>query len=165
MVSRPESGVKFQAAREELRLVMRPERKRFDAEGNPIETIEGRHLAFMSHYLTVPAAEKMRGEKGEDLETAEVLAFLKRHPLYGDREEGFWEHKEAAPAPSAQELEKLTDLAVSGDVEGLRQLVQEERTGWGRKALLEPAEKALETLSAREAPKQERKGAAARTQE
>lgn len=146
MVSRPAAGTMYLSRRSDLRLVVKPERKRHDPEGNVVETLDGQHIAFRDGKLHVPAAEHMRGEKGEQLATAAVKAFLEAHPLLGDREEGFWSHKEPAPTPTQDELDRVTELAMDLDAGGLRELIDQEEAGWGRETLLGTARSSLERV-------------------
>src|ERR1700684_354525 len=112
MVSKPDTTVVYMARRSELKLVLRPERKRHDAEGNAVETIPGVRLAFREGVLRVPRSGTTRGEKGESVKAEEVHAFLEAHPLLGDRLEGFWRLHEPPPAPTEAEQSRLAELGI-----------------------------------------------------
>jgi len=136
--------------------VIKPIRRRRDAEGNIIETIAGQHLAFTDGRLLVPEAGKIDGEHGEKLDAAEVLAFLLEHPHFDDRHDGFWEHKEVAPAPTVEEQQRLAELAMDLDVEGIESFIAAEEAGWARPELLELAASQLERAKAKATELEER---------
>lgn len=163
LVTAPPDGRTFFARRSGLRLVMVKDRTRFDAEGNAIETIRGKHVAFVDGKLTVPSSGKLKGEGGDVLDAAEVLEFLESHHLNGDREEGFWLVEQPAPAPSEAEQEQLAQLGMDLDVEGLERFVAQEKAGWARPALLGVARGSLERARAKR-EENERALAAARAE-
>lgn len=147
----PRKGKTFLSYRKDLRLVVKPDRQRKDLEGNIAETIQGQHLAFDEGKLLVPAKGPMKGEKGETLDSTEILTFLlgdednnvMPHHLLDDRQEGFWLLDEPAPAPSVEERDLLSQLGMDLDVDGLEAFVREEENGFAREALLEEANRSL----------------------
>lgn len=149
-LAKPGKAKVFLSRRSGLRLVVKRAQERKDWEGNVIEQIAGQHLLFEDGKLVVPARGEMRGENGEALDVAEVMAFLlgdekrSRHHLLGDRQEGFWLHEEPAPAPSAEERDLLSQLGMDLDVKGLEAFIVEEEAGWDRPALLADARGSLE---------------------
>lgn len=146
----PEKVAVFLSRRSGLKLVIKREQERKDAEGNVVETIAGQRVAFVDGKLRVPLSGKMRGEKGETLDAREVLTFLLGdedgrlpHSLLGDHFDGFWRHEEPAPAPTDTEREMLSQLGMSLDVDGLKRFIEAEESGWDRATLLTDARSAL----------------------
>lgn len=159
MVSTKPGTVTFMARRENLKLVKRAERNRRNAEGDVVEVIPGERLQFVDGLLRVPPAGEIGGEKDEPIDAESLLLWLeggtdpkgkkvRAHPLFGDREEGFWRVDEPAPAVTPEEMDALTDLAVSQDAEGIEALIAQEEAGWGREGLLGSARKLLERVQA-----------------
>lgn len=149
MVAAPPSAHTFLARRSDLKLVKKPERKRHDAEGNAIETLPGERIIFREGVLRVPHSGPMRGEKGEELDSADVLAFLEAHPLKGDRFDGFWLNEEPAPPMSSAEQSALNELVLELDDGGLVAFIAQEVDGWAREDVLKLAEESLERVRAK----------------
>jgi len=157
MVSVPDTGTLFMARRSELRLVRRPIRQTRDAEGLPADTIPGEAVAFHDGVLRVPAAGSIRLDDGRDAKPTEILAWLERHPLKDDIQEGFWRVDPTAPAPSEEELERLQDLAMELNAEGLEAFIEQERKGWERAKLIKTAENSLAKVRERLEDSEERR--------
>lgn len=149
MVGKPEAAVTFLARRDELRLIKKAERFRRNAEGDVVESIPGERIVFRDGVLKVPLTGTIAGENGDALDAPEVIAWLQGHKLRGDRQEGFWELEEPAPAPSEDELTQLQMLAEDLDAKGLERYIGEERDGWAREKLLAIAEGSLVRVKAK----------------
>jgi hypothetical protein len=85
----------------------------------------------------------MLTEKGHEVAAAEILAWLQRHPLNGKHDEGFFEVPQAAPPVSEEETDRIAEFSVMANVEGLQAMLESERAGWNRPALVRPLEKAV----------------------
>lgn len=145
MVSVPDTSTLFMARRSELRLVRKPIRQTRDAEGNPADTLPGETLEFHDGVLRIPQNGKLRvaGGKDEGIPVTELIAWLERHPMKDDIQEGFWRVDPTAPAPSEAELEALQDLALELNANGLEAFIRQESEGWNRPKLIEVAERTL----------------------
>jgi hypothetical protein len=146
MVATRDSTVTFLSRRSELKLVRKPERDQHDMEGNVFNKIPGERLAFRDGQLRVPVGKGvgMAGENGEALDATEILHWLERHRMNGDREEGFWKLEEPAPTPTEDEQNTLANLAMDLDIPGLEWFIAQEQDGWKRSTLLGTARQALE---------------------
>jgi hypothetical protein len=163
LVGAPDKTVVFMSRRADLKLVVSRKWERKDGEGNVVETIMGKNVKFENGVLRIPRTGKVRGELGEDLEAAEVLAFLLGdeengklpHRLLGDRFDGFWLHEEPAPAPSEDERNALAELVIEQDIEGIERFISQEESGWAREGLLTEARTSLERVKAKAAERDE----------
>ena len=168
LVSAPSKTITFLARREELKLVLIPERFRRNAEGDVVETIPGMRLKFDGGILRIPPSGQVKGEKGEVLPAADVLRKLQGdpanpyefppHPLLGDREEGFWRMDEPAPAPTEAEIQMLVDLGMERDQSALETFITQESAGWNRESLLKNAQSTLNRVRELKAAEEPRKG-------
>lgn len=168
LVSEPSRTITFCARRDELKLVLIPERVRRNAEGDIVETIPGMRLRFEDGILRIPPSGQVRGEKGEVLSADEVLKRLEGDPkdpfqfpphrMLGDREEGFWRLDQPAPAPTEAEIQMLVDLGMERDETAIKRFISQEEAGWGRESLLANARKTLERVQELKATEPERKG-------
>lgn len=151
LVAQPDTSIVFCSRREELKLVLKRTIQTYTKDGEVAETISGKRLKFTDGMLRVPRDPKatVRDEHGNEIPAGEVLKFLEKHHLYGNRMEGFWELEQPAPPVSEQELGNLTDLTIALDVEGLVRLIAEEGDGWARVELLNPAKRALKAARAK----------------
>lgn len=143
--------VVFMAVHDRLRLVLEPIVNRYNPNGNELPPIPGRTVEFVDGVLRVPRKGMMTCVDGRQAPAAEILLALlgdpekdiAPHRKLGDRMEGFWEHHEPAPAPTAEELTSLNDMAMDLDIEGLEAFLAAENGGWARAALVEVAEGSL----------------------
>jgi hypothetical protein len=157
MVSAPEGDRVYLSRRSELVLVIKRDLPKTDREGNVTETIQGQRVSFSDGQLRVPTSGWVTGTRRERIKAEDVRDFLEGneekdiapHLLLGDREGGFWRHVEPAPAPSEDELNRVLELAEDRDVEGLEELVAQERAGWARAELLKVAQGSLERVQRR----------------
>jgi hypothetical protein len=142
----PPKTVTFRAAREELRLVKKPQIIVRGAEGQQVDIKPGETLLFHHHQLTVPIEGEIALGDGQVVESGPILEWLRKHRANGDRREGFWEQEVVAPEPSAEEFGRLVSLVSDGNAEGLQEFIDEEKAGYGRAKLLEVAEAQLARL-------------------
>lgn len=79
------------------------------------------------------------------------LTWLRNHPGFnGEEANSFHEHgaePERIPDPGPT-LDQITNLAIYGDVDGLRDLMAEEKNSHGRQIVLERAQAALDSVEA-----------------
>lgn len=155
-VRAPEKVAVFESKRHELMLVKKKDPFVMDANGDKVYGV-GERVQFRDGHLRVPFSGKTRGTRGETIDCKELLAWLEGdennlpHPMFDNREEGFWRLHEPAPEPSEGELEAVVALAEAQDLEGLLEFVEAEKAGWGRAKLLKAAEGAAERVRARQA--------------
>lgn len=148
-VSRPTTAV-YRAARTDLRLVKKRRRPiRDPATSEVIGTTEGQVVAFVGGVVEIPLEGTVvlrdTSDAGEcELPVDEVLAWLDRHKLIGNPHEGFVKVEVAAPAPSQEELSRLMEAAWDEDM--LAGIIEQERAGWGREAIINVAQGALERV-------------------
>lgn len=152
LVSAPETTVLFMARRRELRLTWETRYPiRDPRSGLPAGNTKGRYVAFRDGAFRCPRSgtvvlrDTLDGGQSE-VDAAELIEWLEKHPLNGNRHEGFWEVVEPAPAVSREELQALMDAATTFDEERLEAILEQERAGWGREDLIETAERALGRL-------------------
>lgn len=146
----PPTKAVFQSAREGLTLVM--EKDPYSLKGNGEKDWGvGKHVAFVDGHLRVPLSGMTRGTRGEQIDAKLLLLFLEgghdsegndvlAHPMFNNREEGFWRHYEPAPAVTKSESDELLVLAEERDLEGIEVFIERERDGWNRPELLKIAE-------------------------
>lgn len=142
-ISKPDTSVVFAARRDGLRLVKTPRYPIFGQGGEKIGERPGQALAFRDGTLKVDETG-VTLEDGGKLGRDEALSFLREHRLCGNTEEGFTEMAQAAPPVSQEELAALMDAVT--DEDAMVAIIEAERAGWQRPALLEPAEKHLARL-------------------
>jgi hypothetical protein len=142
LVSQPDKGTVFLSRREDLRLVMMPKRAVFGPDGRTGE-MPGKTLRFAHNRVYVPNDGTVTLEDGNSVPADEVRAYLDKHRLNGDIEDGFWPLEVPAPSISGDELAQITDAALEFDEERLAAIITQERDGWGREDLLKVAEAAL----------------------
>lgn len=159
LVPAPPTKAMFMSAREDLVLVM--EKDPFTLKGNGEKDWGvGKHVRFVDGQLRVPFTGKTRGTRGEEINAKELLLFLEGgddedgeevlpHILFGNREEGFWRHHEAAPAVTEAESDELLVYAEERDLDGIEGFIERERDGWDRPELLKIAEGSRDRVKAR----------------
>lgn len=153
LVSQPEAKLLFMSRRSELRLTKKSRYPIRGPHGQVEGMTQGQFVAFRDGvFRCAPAGEVTLVDSldgGEvDVDGQELVAYLRKHRLFGNREEGFWEVDPVAPAPSKAELSTLIRLSQRADVEQLEAFIAQERAGWNRTDLLEAAEEALEASRA-----------------
>lgn len=139
---------KYLARREDLWLTKKKDVPIME-NGERVDYRIGERIGFTDGVLNVPLQGTFEGARGEDLDAAECIAWLEKHHLYGNREEGFWLQEEAAPPPSSQEQTALVELAEAADVDGIEDLIAQEEANWARPGFLEIARGTLERVQAR----------------
>lgn len=149
--------VTYAARREDLRLVMIARyRSRDPVSGQPTGQSQGAFIGFKNGIKTIPKTGRVTLvdtiDGGEvEMDAEEVNAWLRRHRLFGDLFEGFFEVAPAVPAVSTQEMNALMEAATSWDVEKLEQIIAEEEAGWGRPEIIEQARAAAARIRDAEA--------------
>lgn len=138
LVAEPPNRVLFFARRDSLRLTMTARYATRDpVSGQPTGQTPGRFVAFRDFKFEVPPSgevtivDSLNGGEAT-LEASEVVDWLKRHRLFGDREEGFWLYEEPAPAITAAEQQRVSDAALEHDLDTLGEMLAQERAGWAR---------------------------------
>jgi hypothetical protein len=153
LVAQRPAVVNFFSRRRNQYLVMEPRVPQLaPVSGRQVTVSKGAAVQFKNHVLSVPLSGKMPLANGGHMADArEILDWLTGnedagippHHLFDDRFEGFWMEAALAPAPTAEELERLTMAATDGNRELLEQLIAEERDQWDRPEFLSLAERAL----------------------
>jgi hypothetical protein len=132
LVAEPPNRVLFFARRDSLRLTMTARYATRDpVSGQPTGQTPGKFVAFRDFRFEVPPTGEVT-IVDSTIEAAEVVEWLKRHRLFGDREEGFWLYEEPAPAITAAEQQRVSDAALEHDVATLEEMLAQERAGWAR---------------------------------
>lgn len=147
MVATPEEKILYMARRENLRLIRRPTKQRRDAEGQPIDTIQGQTVEFKGGVLRVPLDGDVVLVGGNKAPAKEIIEWLDEHRSNGDRNDGFWRVDPTAPAPTQAELDTLVRLATELNSVELEEFIAQERANWARPALLETAENTLARIA------------------
>lgn len=147
LVSQPDASALFMARRSNMRLVLESIRTIRDAEGVAVDKTAGKTIEFREGTLRVPTdGRPVSFTNGEEGDSQAVLARLRKHRLLGDLQEGFWEVDPTAPPLSQDELDRMLSFALELDVDGLREFIRQEETGWAREALLDPARGTLKRV-------------------
>jgi hypothetical protein len=140
----------------ELRLVREHRVSEYGAAGQHIGDTQGKRYDFRDHQLRVRPGQDVLKDGPADPETGErtpqdALTWLRSHPAFnGGEANAFHEHgNEVGKVPDAGPvLDRITSLAIYGDVQGIEDLIAEERETWGRETVLERAQAALDSVSA-----------------
>jgi hypothetical protein len=150
IVSQPAREKVFTARREDLTLVLVPEYPILNAATGQKtgQVSRGLRISFRGGLLRLPLEGTVRTENGHTVDVAEVWPYIEQHPLNGDRYEGFVEFAQTAPPVTPEEIDALTNAAISLNSEALQEIIDAESAGWGREALLAPAQKALASIEA-----------------
>lgn len=146
IVSQPARERMFAARRSELILVMKTEYPERGPSGEQVGLKPGIRVQFRDGILRVPTEGTIKSQQGRDVPVDEVLAFLDRHPRFGDGEEGFVEIAQVAPPASEEETTAITELLGNADLEGLRAMLEREQAGWNRPVLTKPLLNSIETM-------------------
>lgn len=153
LVSQPESTLLFMSRRTDLRLVKRPRYPvRDPVSGQVAGSTAGEFVGFRDGQFRCPQegefklADSLDGGEAE-VDAAELVEWLKKHRLYMNRQEGFWLVDQTAPPVSQDEMRALMQAAMRLDVPVLERIVEQERAGWGRDAIIVEAEAALDEIN------------------
>jgi hypothetical protein len=146
LVSQPGTSPRDPSRRSELRLVRLARYPKFGPAGQQVGEERGQAVQFREGRLDVPLEGQVELENGDKLPAAEIREWLDNHKLNGSTEEGFWKVDPVAPPVSQEEIASL--LSVALDEDALLELIEQERNGWDREALLVPAQEQLEKLRA-----------------
>jgi hypothetical protein len=138
----------FAARREDLRLTKVPRYPVYGASGQKVSESVGEVVCFRAGRLEVPLEGEITLEDGRPADAAEIVQWLEKHRLYGDREEGFFKVELAAPAPTQDEMQALVDAAMELNVDRLREILRQEEEGWQREAILRVARGGVEKIEA-----------------
>lgn len=149
LVEAPEK-VLYRSARTDLRLVKKRRHPIRDPHTSElVGTTDGQYIVFVGGAFELPLEGEVELADSADggvctLPVEEVMAWLDKHKLNGNPHEGFWKVDVAAPAPSETELQRLMEAAWDEDM--LVAILEQERAGWNRPALVATAEGALARL-------------------
>jgi hypothetical protein len=118
------------AAREEGAALPGPRPGRPEGRRDP-----GRHRQVPGRPARVPTEGTLLTEQGHEVDAAEILEWLQRHPLLGNHDEGFFEVPQAAPPVSEEETERIGEFSLLHDTDSLRAMLESEQRGWNRQGL------------------------------
>lgn len=141
LVSTPRQEKTYAARRGDLRLVKKPRYPVRGPGGEKVDETKGIIIGFKDGQLRVPTDGTMLTEQGHEVDAAEIIAWLEKHPLNGNRDEGFFAVPQAAPPVSEDENERIDDLSFGRDVSALRAMLEAEQRGWNRGELVRRLEK------------------------
>lgn len=149
LVSQPAREVVFASRRDELVLVHTAEYPILNAATGQRtgQTIGGVRIQFQAGQLRVPLEGDVVTAQGKRIPAPDLLEWLGRHHLNGDRHEGFFEMPRVAPPVSNEEFERINDASMWHDVAALTAILEAERTGWDRPMITRQVEKALSTIA------------------
>lgn len=165
LVSAPRPEKTYAARRGDLRLVKKPRYPVRGPGGEKVDETQGIIIPFKDGQLRVPLTGTMLTEQGHEVDAAEIIAWLEKHPLNGNHDEGFFSVAQAAPPISEDETEQMNTFALRHDLDSLRAMLEAEQRGWNRPALTRPIEKTIgeiEQLYAEVAAQQEAEAASAK---
>lgn len=146
LVATPEDTVLFMCRRADLRLTKTPRYPIRGASGQQVGETQGQVVAFRDGVLRVPKDGPVVLEDGRETDSGEVIAWLEKHRLFRDLEDGFWRVDPTAPLVSSDEIAALLEIVALYDEEKLVAFIEQERSGWAREDLLGTAETALERM-------------------
>jgi hypothetical protein len=150
-VSRPDASDVWMAMRHDLRLVIEAIYPIYGPGGRVVGQERGKTIRFQEGVLRVPHKGKVKLEDGSDIDAATIRSFLENHRLVGDLYQGFWRVDPVAPPVQEEELEALLDAALRLDIDQLRRIAEDERSGWGREPVIRRAEDAIAKIEAMQA--------------
>lgn len=150
LVSQPDHGTIFLSRRSELRLTKTPRYPIRGASGQQVGETPGEVVPFREGRFFCPAEGAVTLENGREVDAGEIKAWLERHRLLGDVEEGFWVVETKAPPVSREELERIAQAATEWDTDTLEAILAQESSGWGREDILQVARGAIERIRAME---------------
>lgn len=161
LVSQPEKDVLYMARRSALRLTHTQRYPIRGAMGQQVGETPGVFPSFRDGVLRVPKEgevkfrDSLNGGIGK-LDAAEANAWLLDHPLYGDKEEGFWRVDPPPPPVSDEEQGRMMQAALALDVDTLRGMAEQERAGWGREQIIRHCEQSVAKIEEVKAQERER---------
>lgn len=136
------------ARREDLVLIKKKDTPQFNGP-EQIGTKPGEQVKFDKGFLRVPLEGTVRGNRAEQLDAKQLIEWLEAHDKFGDKDEGFWLHVEAPPIPTEGEQQRIVDLGMDLDAEGLRAFIEHEEANFNREQLLKVARGTLERVEQR----------------
>jgi hypothetical protein len=149
LVSAPAKVAQYAARRSELRLVKVGVYPIYGPGGQKVGDKPGETVEFRNGLLTVDLTQDETAiAAGRSVPTEELVEWLERHRLLGDREEGFFKVEIAAPAISDAEMGALMDAAVNLDTDKLQAILEAEQQGWQREAIINNATRSLASIEA-----------------
>lgn len=140
----------YAARREDLLLIVKKDTPQFNGP-EQIGTKPGEQVQFDGGFLHVPLEGTIRGKRDEVIDAKKLIAFLDSHKSFGDKSEGFWHHIEAPPIPTEGEQQRVVDLGMDLDADGLRAFIEHEEANFNREPLLKVARGTLERVEQRAA--------------
>lgn len=139
----------YAARREDLILIKKKDTPLFNGP-EQIGTKTGEQVKFDKGFLRIPLDRPMvRGNRREELDVEELITWLDAHDKFGDKDEGFWLHVEAPPIPSEGEQQRIVELGMDLDADGLRAFIEHEEANYNREPLLKVARGTLERVEQR----------------
>ena len=138
----------YVAKREDLRLVKKPRYPIRGASGEQVDVTPGEVLQFRNGVLHVPKKGTLQLEDGREVDAAELIPWLDKHRLYGDKWDGFWRLDPAAPPVSAEEQATMFEAAMALDVDTLERMLEQEQAGWNRDELVALLKGGIEKIHA-----------------
>jgi hypothetical protein len=145
-VSQPEPYDLFMCRRSELRLTKVARYPIMGPGGQKTGEHPGQAIAFRDGVLRVPHHGVVTLEDGREVDADDVRRFLLGHKLLGDWQEGFWRVDPVAPPVSQAELDTLLEAGMAFDEAAVTAIIEAERAGWNREALINAAVKALDGI-------------------
>lgn len=136
LVSQPRREVSYAARRENLYLVKTARYPVRDQSGAKVDETRGIAVQFVDGQFRLPTEGKVRTKYGVEVDAAEIIQWLDRHPLNGDQYEGFFPVAQAVPLVSAEERQRINDAMLSHQTDELQRILDAERAGWNRPALV-----------------------------
>jgi hypothetical protein len=153
IVAKRDTTILFMSRRSGLRLTWASRYPLRDpVSGQPSGFTKGRYIGFRDGVFRCPAegpvtlVDTLDGGEAEIEDATELVAWLGKHRLNGNKEEGFWRVDTLAPAPTREELQALMDAVQDFDEDRMQLILDQERAGWERADIIETAEKALARL-------------------
>jgi hypothetical protein len=153
LISTPDTQLLYMSRRSMLRLTLRPRYwKRDPTTGEKTEMTPGIFAAFRDGVLRIPPSgpcvltDSLNGGEVEIEDAADVVKLLDRHRLINNREEGFWRVDPTAPPVSQSEMRAMLKAARTLDVETLERIIETEKAGWGRAAIIDEAQEAVDEI-------------------
>jgi hypothetical protein len=146
LVSQPETKTLYMSRRSELRLVKDPRYPQMGPLGQKVGETVGAAIPFREGVFRCPPTGTVELEDGRMADAAEITAWLDKHRLNGNVEEGFWRVDPTAPAISREEIDQLARAAIALDTDTLRRMIEQEEAGWGREDVVQAARNAIENI-------------------
>lgn len=149
VILKPGTTVTYLAARRSLRLVKVARYTRRDAEGRAVGESKGVFVSFTGGALQLPKTGPVRltdtlnGGSTEIEDVTEIHEWMRKHDMFGDRTQGFWEAELPTPAVTQDEMDRIIAATLDIDVADLEAIVAEEEAGWGREVVINAVHKAL----------------------